>query len=368
MKIALVAPVEERVPPVKYGGTELIVTHLDRVLTERGHDVTLLASGDSVASGTLVPLVERSIRSLPTSDDAKDRESWKYLAVAEAIRYLTTQQFDIIHQHVGWRVTPFERLLDTPTITTLHGPLTEPYVRRMFEHFPHQHYVTISDAQRTPSPGLNYAQTIYNGIDLGQFTFNERGGDYYAFLARMSPEKGSKEAILAAKAAGVRLKIGAKVDTNDRAYYEQEIAPLIDGTQIEFVGEVGPRERDELLGHARGLLAPIQWEEPFGLFLVEALATGTPVLAFARGSVPELIEDGRTGYIVGFAADDVRGSWQVHESGLNGFVEAIRRLNELDESNYLQMRRESRATVEERFSVKRMIDEYEALYQKLIAR
>ncbi len=367
MRIALVAPVEEKVPPAKYGGTELIVAHLERGLSQRGHDVTLLASGDSQAVGTLVPLVERSIRSLDSAIEGKDREAWKYLALGETVSYLTSQRFDLIHQHVGWRVTPFERLFHTPSLTTLHGPLTESYVRRVFERFPHHNYVTISNAQRLPSPGLNYVKTIYNGIDLEQFTFNEQGGGYYAFLARMSPEKGPREAILAAKAAGVNLKIGAKVDATDRAYYEQEIVPLIDGTQIEFVGEVGPRERDHLLGNARGLLAPIQWEEPFGLFIVEAMATGTPVLAFARGSVPELIEDGRTGYIVNSSPSDVRGTWQVRETGFNGYVAAIVRLQQLDTVAYQLMRQESRSVMEQRFSLDRMVDEYEALYQTLLA-
>ncbi len=356
MKIALVAPVEETVPPRKYGGIELVVAHLANGLVRQGHDVTLFASGDSHTDATLVPLVPQAVRTL-TAGEGQDRirEAWKYVALAKLMRELDHGAFDIIHQHMGWRFSAFEQDMPAPVVQTLHGILTPSYIQFLFRNFRTNKYISISDAQRTPLPDLDYVGTVYNGIEVSSFPFVEQPADYLAFLGRMSPEKGPKEAILAARAANMRLKMAAKVDAVDRDYFEQEIQPLIDGTQVEFLGEVDAEQRNELLGHAKALLAPIQWDEPFGLYFVEAMATGTPVLSFGRGSVPEIVEDGVTGFFVEPAA------------GVEGMTELIRKLMDLSDGAYAAMRQASRRRVESAFSVERMVEGYLDAYARILA-
>lgn len=292
MKIALVAPFEEPVPPRTYGGTELVVYNLAEELVIAGHDVTVFASGDSRTSARLWPVFPVNLRQHPDARDTQFREALKFIGIGRVIEGLAAQDFDIIHNHLGWRLMPFAACLPAPIVTTLHGPLNIAYHAYLYTHFGQFSYVSISDAQRRPAPGLNFAATVYNGIDCSQFEFNDSPQDYFVFLGRFSPEKNPVEAISAAKRAGVRLRMAAKIDTVDRRYFEEHVAPLIDGTQVEYVGEVGHAEKNELLRNARGLLFPIDWEEPFGLVMIEALATGTPVIAYPRGSVPEIVRDG----------------------------------------------------------------------------
>lgn len=369
MKIAQIATVEECVPPVKFGGVELIVSGITEELVHRGHEVTLFATGDSTTKAKLVPLVPRAIRVItPDIGQEKLRESWKYLALANIIKKLKKENFDIIHQHVGWRMTPIEEIFDSPTVATCHSPLSHDYIQLVYGQFPQNNYITISNAQRNPMPNLNFVATVYNGIDLKHFTYSPHSQNYFAFLARMSPQKGPKEAIIAAKGAGVKLKMASKIDAVDKLYYAKEVEPLVDSKTIEHVGEIGQVEKDKFLNGAKGLLAPIQWEEPFGLFFIEAMACGTPVVTFSRGSVPEIIKDGETGFIVNASDSDKRGNWIVKRTGIEGLKEAIELLERMPEKKYRAMRKACREHVEKNFTVEKMVDGYEKVYQKVINR
>jgi len=353
MKIALLAPFEESVPPQKYGGTELIVYYLCQILS-RKHSVFLLATGDSKTKAKLVPIFPRSIRKERISQDMKIRESLKYVGMAKVLEELKKINPDIIHNHIGWRFLPFAPLLKAPVVTTLHGPLDVPYQQFVYGRFKKSPFVSISNSQRKPFRILNYAATVYNGIDIKQFHFNDKPeGDYFAFLGRMSPEKGPIQAIEVTKKAGVKLKMHAKVDAVDKEYFEKKIKPLIDGKQIKFPGEIGPKEKSDFLRNAKALLCPIQWEEPFGLFMIEAMACGTPVIAFGRGSVPEIIKNGKTGFIC-----------RPHDS--DSMVKAIKRIYRMPEKEYLEMRYRCRKSVEEKFTAERMVSEYEKVYRKIL--
>ncbi|MEX0594548.1 MAG: glycosyltransferase family 4 protein [Patescibacteria group bacterium] len=347
MKIAQLVPVEETVPPRKYGGTELVASNLTEELVKRGHDVTLFASGGSKTSATLLPIFDQPVRELaPNPEDAKLRETYKYMAVGKAINEIVRGDFDIIHNHIGWRVLPFAPLVNAPIVTTLHGPLSDGYMKMVYSTFKKSPYVTISNAQRKPMDDLNYAGTVYNGIEVDKFTYNDKPADYVAFLGRMSPEKGPKEAIMAAKAAGIKLIMAAKVDAVDQKYFDSEIKPLIDDQQIKFIGEVDHPGKVKLLKDAIALFALIQWEEPFGLFMTEAMACGTPVIATRRGSVPELVQDGVNGFIV--------------ENTPEAVVAALKNISKIKRSD-------CRKIAEDKFSVGAMVTGYEEVYRKLVS-
>ncbi len=282
----------------------------------------------------------------PDPKDAKLREAYKYLAISKTLELMKGQKYDIIHNHIGWRLLGFAPSMPAPMITTLHGPLDADYTSFVFRRFNQSSYVSISDSQRRPLPQLNFAATVYNGIHVESFEFNPNPQDYVAFLARMSPEKGPVQAIQAAKAAGVKLIMAAKVDAVDQDYFKKEVEPLIDGDQIKFIGEVDHAGKVELLKNAKAILALIQWEEPFGLFMVEAMACGTPVIATVRGSVPELVEHGKSGYLV--------------ENTAEAAATAIRAIGNIS-------RQSCRQVAEQRFSVSAMTNGYVAAYQKVIA-
>jgi glycosyltransferase involved in cell wall biosynthesis len=297
MNIAILAPFEETVPPKKYGGTELVVYNVIEELVKKGHQVTLVAAGNCQTSARLVKIFETTVREMPDAADMNFRNAYKYIGLGKVAEYLSQNKFDIIHNNIGWRLLAFEKILGSPVVTTLHGPLDVPYQQKVYGTYKSSNYVSISLSQRRPMPELNFVGNVYNGLDMTKFKFFPVPQDYFAFLGRMSPEKGPVQAIQAAKAAGIKLIMAAKVDTVDKAYFEKEVQPLIDGEQIKFIGEVDHAGKLELLGGAKALLGLIQWEEPFGLFFTESMACGTPVIAMNRGSVPELIKDGITGYI-----------------------------------------------------------------------
>lgn len=303
MRIALVAPPFESVPPARYGGTERVIALLADELVRRGHDVTLFASGDSVTDARLVPTVERA---LWRSDPARDHLPYWTITVGEVYRRAIEGEFDIIHSHVDFQAFACAALATTPTVTTLHGRLDLPELEHLYERFPDAGVVSISNAQRIPLPHLNWLGTVYNAVDVDRLAFNPRGGEYLAFLGRISPEKGLAEAIEIARLAGLKLKIAAREpldrrnDPSVRAdwdYYQSTVKPELDAGHIEMVGEIGDREKPEFLGNARALLFPIDWPEPFGLVMAEALACGTPVIARRRGSVPEILKHGITAFI-----------------------------------------------------------------------
>jgi glycosyltransferase involved in cell wall biosynthesis len=343
MRIAQIAPLFESVPPRLYGGTERVVSYLTEELVRRGHDVTLFAAGDSRTRAHLVPVVERATRLHPSERD---------LCATDAIRQLDmvfgrARDFDMIHSHVDSLALPFSHLVSTPTVHTLHGRLDLPHVATLYRHFTDVPLVSISDAQREPlAPlGVRWAGTVYHGQPLERYHFTAETGEYLAFLGRCSPEKQVDVAIEIAKHVGMPLKIAAKIDDADRQYFERVVAPLLDDPLVEFIGEIGEEQKPAFLGGARALLFPVDWPEPFGLVMVEAMACGTPVIARPCGAVPEVVVDGRTGFL---------------GSSLLELAEAVKRTDEID-------RAECRRHVERQFSVARMADGYEAVYRRLVA-
>jgi len=340
MRIAQIAPLAEPVPPEMYGGTERVVSLLTEELVRRGHDVTLYASGDSQTSARLVPVIPKALRL-----SEEDVDPYVSLMLELGMAFDEADQFDVIHSHVDYFALPFARHVRTPMVTTLHGRLDLPGLPTIYERYGEAPVVSISDNQREPLTCANWAATVYNGTDLSRFTFNETGGDYFAFVGRICPEKNIEGAIDIARRTGVPLRIAAKVDPVDADYHESVVKPLMEAWQVEFLGELGDEDKDELLGSARALLFPVDWPEPFGLAMTEAMACGTPVLALRRGSVPEVVEDGVTGF--------VRDS----EDELAAVAHDVDRLS----------RRACRDRVERHFSVEVMTDGYEAVYRSVTA-
>ncbi len=338
MRIAQVSPLYEAVPPRLYGGTERVVSFLTEELVRRGHEVTLFASGDSRTSAHLVPCVPKALRLDPKS---KDWLSAHILQLEQVVR--RAGEFDFIHFHVDTLAFPFARRIAPPHLSTLHGRLDLPELVPLYREFREHPVVSISDHQRTPLPFAGWVGTVYHGLPRDLLSFQPEKGSYLAFLGRISPEKRPDRAIEIARRAGIPLKIAAKVDKADQDYYEAVVKPLLEDPLVEFVGEVNEKEKQEFLGNALALLFPIDWPEPFGLVMIEAMACGTPVVAFRCGSVPEVMEDGVTGFIVDTVDQAVR---------------AVERVPALD-------RAACRKVFEERFSVERMARDYLRLYAKV---
>jgi glycosyltransferase involved in cell wall biosynthesis len=338
MRIAQVAPLYESVPPKMYGGTERVVYGLTEELVRRGHEVVLFASGDSQTSAHLVPCSTQGLR----LSDVQDHMAYTIRELGRVVRI--ADQFDVVHNHIDYFAFPYARMLGTPLVTTTHGRLDTPEVIDVYEDFLDMRLVSISDAQRAPLPHSHWVSTVYNGIDLRHFTLRERPGGYLAFLGRISPEKGPDRAIEIADAVGMPLRIAAKVDPSDRDYFANVIAPLLERPGVEYLGEIDEVQKDEFLGNAYAYLFPIDWPEPFGITMVEAMACGTPVIATARGSVPEVVADGETGFICRTVAE---------------MIEAVKSVPGID-------RPACRRRVAERFTVERMTDGYEAVYRRLL--
>jgi glycosyltransferase involved in cell wall biosynthesis len=339
MKIAQVAPLYESVPPQCYGGTERVVSYLTEELVRQGHEVTLFASGDSVTRAHLVAACPHALR---LDEQCMDQLAHHIVLLEHVFRQ--AQEFDLIHFHIDYLHFPLSVRNATPNITTLHGRLDIPDLVPLYRTFPNQPVVSISDDHRTPLPWLNWQGTVYHGLPEDLHTFHASPGEYLAFLGRISPEKGVEQAITIAEQAGMPLKIAAKIDPHDRQYFETVVQPLLDHPLVEYTGEMGTEEKDAFLGQAYALLFPINWPEPFGLVMIEALACGTPVIAFRHGSVPEVLEDGVTGWIV---------------EGVEEAVQAVGRIASLN-------RQRCRQVFEERFSARRMTQDYLRLYQRLL--
>jgi len=307
MRIAQVAPLFESVPPTLYGGTERVVSYLIEELVRQGHEVTLFASGDSQTSARLVPGCPRALWSDPTC-----RETLPHHVRLVDLVAREAQRFDVIHFHLDYLHFPMVDRIPCPTVTTLHGRLHPPDEQPLFEAFPEVLLVSISNDQRRPIPCANWQGTVYHGLPRDLHTFREAPGSYLAFLGRLSPEKGIEQAVEIAGRSGLPLRVAAKIYPEERPYYEQILEPLFRASPwVEFVGEVGGRTKDEFLGNARALLFPINWAEPFGLVMIEAMACGTPIIAFRRGSVPEVMTDGVTGFVVDNVDEAVRAVDQV---------------------------------------------------------
>lgn len=349
MRIALLSTFEESVPPRMYGGTERIVYTLAKEFTELGHDVTLYASGDSHTPAELVACTPRAIRNLAEARNPTTRQALNLHALATALQDIRDTKYDIIHNHFGWQTLLFNAFLDWPMVTTLHGTLDKsmvPTEHKMHNYFREAPFVSISNAQRRHSPKLNYVDTIYHGIYPEEFEFTDQPGDYLAFLGRIHPQKGPVHAIRLAKKTGQKLILAAKVDPAEINYFRKRVRPLIDGKQIIFVGEVGHEEKVRLLKNAKALLSPLQWDEPFGITNIEAMACGTPVITTRRGSMPEIIADGQTGYL---CRTPQEMEW------------AINNIGQLD-------RRACREHVETYFTARTMAKNYIKTFAKIIKR
>jgi glycosyltransferase involved in cell wall biosynthesis len=340
MKIAQVAPLYESVPPKYYGGTERIVSYLTEELVSEGHDVTLFASGDSVTEARLVAPVRRALRLDKNSIDSLAH----HVVLLEEITRRASR-FDIIHYHIDYLHFPTSRRLGVPHVTTLHGRLNIPDLVPLYREFRDMPLVSISNAQRAPLPWANWQGTVYHGLPADLYDFNETPGDYLAFIGRISPEKRVDRALRIARRARMKIRIAAKVDDVDREYFEEQIQPLLDESDAEYIGEIGEGEKREFLGNAIALLFPIDWPEPFGLVMIESMACGTPVIAYRHGSVPEVMEEGVTGFVV---------------SGIDDAVKAVERVPSLS-------RRRCREIFEERFSASRMAGDYMKIYERLVA-
>jgi glycosyltransferase involved in cell wall biosynthesis len=340
MRIAQIAPPIESVPPAYYGGTERVVSYLTEELVRQGHEVTLFASGDSLTSAELVATTSASLRLTPAVQDVIPY----YLLTLDKVRE-RADEFDILHFHIDQFHFPIFRPIAHRTLTTLHGRQDLPDLQALYRGFGEMPLVSISNAQREPAPTAGYVATVYHGIptDLHQVNLNPRG-NYLAFLGRICPEKRVDHAIAIARASGIPLKIAAKVDKVDEAYFRETIVPLLNGPGVEFVGEINERAKTAFLGEALTLLFPIDWPEPFGLVMIEAMACGTPVIAYRCASVPEIVEPGVTGFIVDNVCDAVQA------------VDDARRLD----------RALCRSRFEERFSAARMAEDYLRIYERLL--
>jgi glycosyltransferase involved in cell wall biosynthesis len=339
MKIAQVAPLIESVPPRLYGGTERIVSYLTEELVRLGHEVTLFASGDSITGAELAPCCTRGLRLDPTVRDIIPH----FMMMIDKVRE-RAEQFDILHFHFDLFHFPLFRSLAARTLTTLHGRQDLSDLKPFYSRFGEMPLISISNDQRKPLPHANFVATIHHGIPAALHQPSFAHGGYLAFLGRISPEKRPDRAIRIARAAGIPLKIAAKVDKVDEDYFRNDILPLIEGPGVEFVGEINEREKTKFLGEAAALLFPVDWPEPFGLVMIEAMACGTPVLAFRCGSIPEIIEDGITGKVV------------------DSEIEAIAALPEILSYD----RRAVRRRFEERFTAARMAKDYVSIYHRLL--
>jgi glycosyltransferase involved in cell wall biosynthesis len=338
MNIAQVAPLMESVPPRAYGGTERVVSYLTEALVEMGHHVTLFASGDSVSRARLVPVVPSGLRLDPGKPDPL---VWHTILMDMVLDAAPT--FDVIHFHTGVLQLALMRHCETPCLSTAHGRLDLPELKPLFRRFSSHPMVSISDSQRKPLPWANWVATVHHGLPLGLYSLHPQPKDYFAFLGRISPEKRADRAIEIAKACGTPLRIAAKVDVVDRDYFDSVIEPLLDHPLITFVGEIAEPAKNDFIGHARALLMPIDWPEPFGLVMIEAMACGTPVVAYGHGAVPEVIEDGVTGFIVHYQEQAIA---------------AAKNIDRID-------RRRCRQVFEQRFGALVMAQQYLDVYHRL---
>jgi glycosyltransferase involved in cell wall biosynthesis len=340
MRIAQLAPLAESVPPKTYGGTERIVAWLVDELVGLGHDVTLFASGDSRTKGRLEAVWPKALRLGRKGVDPSAAGSVLLEAIGQR-----AGEFDVIHSHIDWLALPLLGRLGVPFLTTMHGRLDLPGLDDVVRQFSRAGFVSISNHQRLPLPHANWLGTIHHGLPDGLLRPSYEAGSYLAFLGRLTAEKGPEDAIRIARAAGKKLQIAAKIPRAETVYFKKRLEPHIDGERVTLVGEVDDAKKQPFLANAAALLFPITWPEPFGLVMIEAMACGTPVIAYRSGSVPEVIEDGVTGFIV------------------ENEDEAVRALSEVPRLD----RRKIRARFEQRFMAERMAREYESLYRDLVA-
>ena len=341
MRIAQVSPLIESVPPSLYGGTERVVSYLTEELVAMGHEVTLFASGDSHTSARLIPGSPKALRLHPIFSEPAVPHLLMYEKLSRMAR-----EFDMVHFHSDWAAFTFARRLTVPSLVTLHGRLDYPDLPPLFREYADVPLVSISSSQRRPLDWANWAGTVPHGLPANLYRYSRGNGGYLAFCGRVSAEKRLALAIRIAQTAGMELLIAAKVDKADHDYFEHAIKPLLGSPGVRFIGEIGDREKNDFLGNAAALLFPIDWPEPFGLVMIEAMACGTPVIAFPRGAVPEVLEHGLTGFMV---------------ESVEAAVEAVGRLRSFD-------RQRCRERFEQRFTARRMAEDYLQVYRRLGAR
>lgn len=340
MRIAQIAPLDESVPPQLYGGTERVVSYLTEELVREGHDVTLFASEDSRTSAKLIPICPRALRLEETPHPHPI--AWHLLEAELAAQ--RSDEFDVVHNHADSLLFAHIRAHNLPAITTLHGRLDIPDIFPLFREFSEMRLVSISNAQRAPMPWARWMATVYHGLPEQLYQPSPApAGDYLAFLGRASPEKGLDQAIHIARKAGIRLRIACKVDALDQEFFDSTIRPMLDDPLIEFLGEIGEDRKAEFLANAMAMLFPISWPEPFGLVLIESLACGTPVIAFAGGSVAEIVEEGETGFVI---------------SDVEAAARAVNRIPTISRSR-------CRQAFETRFSARRMCHDYVGVYERV---
>jgi glycosyltransferase involved in cell wall biosynthesis len=340
LRIAQIAPLYERIPPRLYGGTERVVSYVTEELVRRGHQVTLFASGDSQTGAQLSPGCPQSLRLA----GKPELGAFLQLPMLSKAYEKAAARFDMIHSHIDYWSFPFARLTSVPSVATMHGRLDVEELHPVYAHYRSMPLVSISNAQREPLPRMNWVDTIYHGLPRDLLSFNPKPGKYLAFLGRISPEKRPDIAIKVARRVGIPFKIAAKVDVVDRDYFETVIKPLLSPPDVEYIGEIGESEKSEFLGNALAFMFTIDWPEPFGLAMIEALACGTPVIARPCGSVPEVIRPGVTGFIA---------------ESVEQMIAAIGKIGEIS-------REECRREFESRFTAEIMVDRYEQVYRRLI--
>jgi glycosyltransferase involved in cell wall biosynthesis len=340
LRIAQIAPLYERIPPKLYGGTERVVSYITEELVRRGHQVTLFASGDSETGAQLAPECPQALRLV----GKPELGAFLQLPMLSDVYEGAANRFDVIHSHIDYWSFPFARLTNVPTVATMHGRLDVEELHPVYARYRSMPLVSISNAQREPLPAMNWVDTVYHGLPQDLLRFSPGPGKYLAFLGRISPEKRPDLAIEVARRVGIPLKIAAKVDAVDREYFQTVIKPLLSPPEVEYIGEIGESQKSEFLGNALAFMFTIDWPEPFGLAMIEALACGTPVIARPCGSIPEVIRDGVTGFIV---------------KSVDEMAAAVRKVEKLP-------RQQCRAEFEHRFTAEIMVDNYEQIYRQLI--
>lgn len=340
MKIAQLAPLVESVPPAKYGGTERVISALTEELVKRGHDVTLFASGDSVTTAKLDSICKQSLRSAGITNI---RENMGETLSHIGHMYSMADEFDIIHDHCGVVSLPTAQICDTPVVSTMHGCFFDHNIK-IFQKLKRPHIVTISNDQASSVKKIHNVATVHNGLPMDHYPFSEKSDEYLLYVGRISPLKGTAEAIVIAKATGRKLLLAAKLDERDTQYYKTEVEPHLDD-QIVWLGEVSEEERNTLMSNAHCLIHPARWREPFGLTLIESMACGTPVIAFNTGAIPEVIRHKKTGFVV---------------NTLTEFIEAVKKVSTIN-------KKACRQWALSQFSASKMADEYEKVYAKILA-
>jgi len=365
LRIGQIAPLNVPIPPKKYGGTERIIDALCRGLSKRGHKIFLFAAADAKTGGQIIPIVPKSL----WTNKIKETAPYYSYEMNIILRQTPRLKLDILHDHLGPLSLALYEGINIPIVHTLHVPINKD--RAWAYKKLNSKLISISNNQRKDDPRLNYVATIYNGTDTNMFRFNHNPKNYLLFLGEMVERKGVREAILAAKKNKLKLVIAGRIplETNqlkDYSFFQKYVKPELNRGYIKYAGEVASEKASELYGNAKATLFPIRWEEPFGLVMTESMSCGTPIIAFARGSVPEIIKDGETGFIVNSSHKDIRGNWIIKKTGLAGMVEAINKIYDMSTDDYLEMRKNCRKHIENNFTLEKMVDGYEKVYHKIL--